>query len=69
MLVLYPEEPMQRKIGRVENYTNTCLVLWLVNLIWVFILIWTIWGLPAVMLVALALNGLISRSEHRRRTP
>ena len=58
---------MQRNVGRVENYTNTCLVLWLVNLLWILFAIWVIWGLPAVMITGLVLNHLVTRLERRRK--
>lgn len=56
---------MQRKVGRVENYTNTCLVLWGVNLFWMLVVIWTLWGLPAVMITGLVLNSLVTQLERR----
>ena len=55
-----------RPIGRVENYTNTCLVFFLVNLLCVFMVLWVVYGLPAVMLAGLVLNHLITRLERRR---
>ena len=56
---------MQRKVGRVENYTNTCLIMWGVNLFWILVAIWVLWGLPAVLITGLALNTLITRLERR----
>ena len=48
------------------NYTNAALVMGLVNLIWMLGVIWAIWGLPAVMLTGLGLNGLINRFANRQ---
>lgn len=59
---------MARKIGRVENYTTSCLVLIFCNLLWVLIGIWTLWGLPGVLLTGVALNSLISHWERQRST-
>jgi len=50
-----------RRIGRVEDYTNTCLVMFLVNLLWIFGVIWAYLGLPAVMILGVVLNHLINR--------
>jgi hypothetical protein len=38
-----------------------------VNLIWVFGVIWVVWGLPAVMLTGLAMNYAITFLERRVR--
>ena len=34
------------------NYISACVVMFGVNILWVFMLIWAIWGLPAVALSA-----------------
>jgi len=57
---------MQRKTGRVENYTNTCLVLWGVNLLWILFLLWSVWGFLPVLLLTLGLNHLITRWQAHR---
>ena len=64
---------MSRPIHRVEDYTNTCLVMGLVNLLWIFALIWVFLGLPAIMVIAVILNAGINRIDpgrksHRPRT-
>ena len=51
---------MARPMQSVENYTNTCLVMALVNLIWVFGVLWAVWGWPAVLVCAVGLNALIT---------
>ncbi len=60
---------MSRPIHRVEDYTNTCLVMGLVNLLWIFALIWVFLGLPAIMVIAVVLNAGINRIEPARRKP
>ena len=48
------------------NYTNAALTMGLVNLLWVFGVIWVAFGLNVVVLCALALNWLIDRLGRRR---
>ena len=43
------------------NYTNAALVMGLVNLLWIFMALWMIFGLPMVMAVGYGLNLLITR--------
>jgi len=38
-----------------------------VNVLWVFMLIWAIWGLPAVMLTGWAVRIVIDRIGAQRR--
>ncbi|PSL21018.1 hypothetical protein [Shimia abyssi] len=58
---------MSRPIQRVENYTITCLVMGFVNLIWIFGVLWVVWGLPAVMVLAVILNAGIDRIGQKTR--
>lgn len=46
---------------QVEDYTHASLALILMNLFWIFGVIWTHWGLFPVILLAIALNHLITR--------
>ncbi|KPP86135.1 MAG: Fatty acid hydroxylase superfamily [Rhodobacteraceae bacterium HLUCCO07] len=48
------------------DHTSPALVLALVNLLWSFLLIWVSFGLPAVLVLAVLLNYLISRLGHCR---
>ncbi|ETX28804.1 hypothetical protein [Roseivivax isoporae] len=48
------------------DYTNATLAMALVNLVWIFGLIWALFGLPVVVLVALALNRGIDALAARR---
>ena len=43
------------------DYTNAALVMGLVNLLWVFTILWVIFGLPAVLVAGLLLDRMISR--------
>jgi len=47
------------------NYTDAALALGLVNLLWIFGVIWAVWGLMTVVVIALLLNHLLSRLEKR----
>ena len=44
------------------NYTNAALIMGLVNLLWIFGLVWSLWGLPVVLMLAAGLNALIDRA-------
>ena len=57
---------MARQVRRVEDYTTTALVMAFVNLIWVFFLIWSVWGFGAVLLTGVLLNHFITLLERRR---
>jgi hypothetical protein len=51
----------QRYPKRVENYTNASLIMLLVNLLWIFALIWVSFGFLAVLFTGWVLNHLITR--------
>lgn len=48
------------------NYTSACIVMFGVNLVWVFLVLWAIWGLVAVALTGWGLNRLIDRVAQAR---
>ena len=47
------------------NYTNAALVMGLVNLLWIFMVLWAAFGLPVVLAVSYVLNLLIRRLAQR----
>lgn len=57
----------QHMQGSAPNYTDTCLVMGLVNLLWIFFVLWVWKGIAAVLLTALLVNAWINRLEGRRR--
>lgn len=57
--------PPEPPIGIAPNYTNPALIMLGVNLGWVFFLIWATAGMAAVLLLAVALNQLITRLRDR----
>lgn len=48
------------------NYTNASLIMGMANLLWIFGVIWAVYGLPTVVLCALALNWAIDRLGRRK---
>ena len=42
------------------NFTNACIVMFGVNIFWLFMVIWVVWGLLAVALCGWAVNLLIN---------
>ncbi|MGR3713420.1 MAG: hypothetical protein ACU0A6_09905 [Shimia sp.] len=56
---------MSHPVKPVENYTNTCLVLGFVNLLWVFAAIWALFGFAFVLLTGWLLNLGINRLARR----
>ncbi|THH37323.1 histidinol phosphate aminotransferase [Aliishimia ponticola] len=47
------------------DYKNACLVLFAVNLTWILIAIWAVWGLVIAGLVAAGINHVMSRVHER----
>ena len=56
-----------RAIGRAPDYTTACVVMFGVNLVWVLIALLAAFGLMAVVVAGVALNGWIRWLEMRRR--
>jgi hypothetical protein len=48
------------------NYTSACVVMFGVNLVWVLLLLWAIWGLVAVALIGWGLSRLIDHVAQAR---
>lgn len=56
------ERNMQNKHPEpVEDYTTANLVLIFVNLLWIFGVVWSTWGIGAVLVLGAILNHLITR--------
>ena len=59
------------------DFTKACIVMFGVNITWIFVAIWAIWGLIVVMLVGGIINHAMTRLHERalaraaehRRTP
>jgi len=48
------------------NYTTACLVMFGVNLTWILMAIWVVWGLLAAAATGWAVNRMISRIDAAR---
>ncbi|MDW4497060.1 hypothetical protein R5H30_03630 [Sulfitobacter sp. D35] len=55
------------KIGRAPDYTAACVVMFGVNLGWVLLLLFAIWGLVGAIFVSLLLNRWIDWLQARKR--
>lgn len=51
---------------RVEDYTNAALVMGFVNLTWILIVVLATWGFVPALVLAAAVNHLITRLDARR---
>lgn len=51
----------------VEDYTTANLVLIFVNLLWIFVAMWSAWGIGPVLIAAAVMNHLITRLKVVRR--
>lgn len=49
--------------GTAPNFTRACIVMFGVNITWILVVIWAIWGLIAAMLLGLGVNHLIERGQ------
>jgi len=51
----------------VEDYMTANMILIFINALWIFVVIWSFWGLGPVILLAMGLNHLITRLEQVKR--
>lgn len=54
------------KLGRAPNFTGACIVMFGVNLAWIMLFIFAVYGLIAAVFIALVLNHWINWLEYRR---
>lgn len=45
------------------DFTQACIVMFGINLTWIFVVIWAIWGLLAVAITGWLVNRLIARID------
>jgi hypothetical protein len=57
---------MHHKTGSAPDFTNACIVMFSVNIAWVFFVLWAVWGLIAVAATGWCINLCISRLAARR---
>lgn len=49
--------------GRAPNYTTACIAMFGVNIAWVLVVIWAVWGFLAAVLLGFGVSHLIERSR------
>lgn len=54
---------IHKPTGPAPNFTSACIFMFGVNITWVLILIWAIWGLLAAALLGIGVNHLIERGR------
>jgi hypothetical protein len=57
----------QHKLGRAPNFTNACIVMFGVNLGWILLALFAVYGLIAAVFVGLVVNHWLNWLDHRRR--
>lgn len=55
------------KLGRAPNFTGACIVMFGVNLGWLLMLLFAVYGLVAAVFVCLVVNHWLNWLEQRRR--
>lgn len=57
---------MSNNTGSAPNFTKACIVMFGVNITWIFVALWAIWGLIAVAATGWILNRLFTWIEDRQ---
>ncbi|UWR27388.1 hypothetical protein K3757_05460 [Sulfitobacter sp. S223] len=57
---------MSNARGSAPNFTSACVVMFGVNIAWIFVVLWALWGLIAVAATGWCVNRAISYVEARR---
>ena len=55
------------KLGRAPNFTTACIVMFGVNLAWVMLLLFAVYGLVAAVFIGLVVNHWLNWLDHRRK--
>ncbi len=58
----------QRRPGRAPDFTTASLIMLGVNMTWVFFLLWALYGLIPVLVLATLIHHLINRIDAARRS-
>jgi len=58
---------LNHKLGRAPNFTGACVVMFGVNLAWVLLFLFAVYGLVAAVFVCLVVNHWLNWVEHRKR--
>lgn len=54
--------------GQVPDYTPACVVMFGVNLTWILVAVWAVWGLIAALCLCYGLNLVLDRLPRWRET-
>ncbi len=46
-------------IGRAPDYTNAAINMMGINLLWIFFVVWVLWGVIPVLMIAYAINRFV----------
>lgn len=57
---------MRNKPGSTPNFTNAAVVMFGVNITWIFLTIWAVWGLIAVAAAGWTVHHIINFIDKRR---
>ncbi|MFK7869862.1 MAG: hypothetical protein AB8B58_11545 [Roseobacter sp.] len=55
------------KLGRAPNFTTACIVMFGVNLAWILIAIFAVYGVLGAVCLCLVVNHWVAWLEHRKR--
>lgn len=55
-----------RRISQAPDYTNAAINMLGINLLWIFFVVWMLWGMLPVLLLALMINHFVERVGERR---
>lgn len=55
-----------RQKGRAPDYTNAAITMLGINLMWIFFVIWMLWGMVPVILIAVGVNHFVEYVAAKR---
>ena len=55
------------KLGSAPNFTGACIVMFGVNLAWILMFLFAVYGLVAAVFIGLVVNHWVNWLEHRKR--
>ena len=59
-----------RQVGRAPDYTNAAINMLGINLMWIFFVVWMLWGFIPVLMIAYAINRFVEHvGDTRGLTP
>jgi hypothetical protein len=55
------------RLGRAPNFTTACIVMFGVNLAWILVAVFAVYGLIGALCLSLLVNHWVAWLEHRKR--